>query len=129
MAKLNLCNKIYVSFGGGLQIGADYTWSNNELVSISKIVSINPSQSVTPQNGYAMKGELTPYKWEYYQFYVFTKIQLDVNISKRFSVFTALSGRIFVCKNNISEEVDMLELNYAPIKLTANIGLQAKLFK
>src|ERR1700749_641913 len=41
MAKLNLCEKIYVSFGGGLQIGADYTWSNNEVVGISKIVSIN----------------------------------------------------------------------------------------
>jgi len=129
MAKINLSKKMYLNIGGGIQIGADYTWSPAELVAIYKIVPINPSQGVTPQNGYKTVSELTPYKWEYYQFYLFGKVQFGVNISKRVSIFAGFTTRVFIYKNDISNEADMLQFNYAPIKLTSNIGLQAKLFK
>ncbi|MEO8760285.1 MAG: hypothetical protein ABI388_04050 [Bacteroidia bacterium] len=129
VAKFNLSKKIYLNIGGGVQIGADFTWSPSQLVSIYKIKAINTSQSVTAQNGYTTITELTPYKWEYYQFYVFGKIQLGINVSKRVSVFAGITTRFFICKNNISEETDMLQLNYSPLKLTANAGVQVKLFK
>ena len=129
MAKFDLSKKMYLNIGGGGQIGADYTWSPAELVSIYKIVPISPSQGVTPQNGYKTVTELTPYKWEYYQFYLFGKVQFGINISRRVSIFAGFTARIFICKNDISNEADMLQFNYAPVKFTSNIGLQAKLFK
>ncbi len=134
--RANINENMYLDMATGVQIGSNYTFTNdpNASAGMYKIVSTTSPQAIytfltNQTKNYTTVLSSTTYKWEYYQFYAFGKVQIGLNIAKRLWLVGGVSCRVFFYENNISEEWGMTKFNYAPLKLTVTAGLQLKLFK
>ena len=137
LVKFKLAKTISLNVGLGLQVGPNYTYTNDPYGNVTtyRLKAVQDPHLIqsmatkyTWQYNSGIWGQ-KEYNWEYFQFYAFGMIQMEAKISKKTAFILGVKPRVSFYKNELSEEVDSKDFNHAAIKMYLNLGLQVKLFK